>query len=198
MKKILNLALLLAFFLTGCVATTPVEVSTDYDRNVNFSEYRTFKWFQDKPTAGIDSANKYNTFLDQRIRNAVEAQLIQKGFTKTESNPNILIAYDVKVINRQSVRPDYAYAPGFGYGYSYWYGYRYNYGYNRFGGRPMMIEEYKDGTIIIDLVDAKDNQLIWRGWGQMEVDEANISEAEVNKIVTNILSKYPPGADKDK
>ena len=51
----------------------------------------------------------------------------------------------------------------------------------------MLIEEYKDGTIIIDLVDAKDNQLIWRGWGQMEVDEANISEAEVNKIVTNIL-----------
>ena len=195
MKKYFNLALLLAFFLTGCVATTPVDVSTDYDRNVNFGQYRTFKWFQDKPTAGIDSTYKYNTFLDQRIRNAVEAQLIQKGMSKVTGGADLLIAYDVKVITRQSARPDYAFAPGFGYGYSYWYGYRYNYGYSRFG-RPMLIEEYKDGTIIIDLVDAKDNQLIWRGWGQMEVNEANISEAEVNKIVTNILAKFPPGANK--
>ena len=195
MKKYFNLALLLAFFLTGCVATTPVDVSTDYDRNVNFGQYRTFKWFQDKPTAGIDSTYKYNTFLDQRIRNAVEAQLIQKGMSKVTGPADLLIAYDVKVITRQSARPDYAFAPGFGYGYSYWYGYRYNYGYSRFG-RPMLIEEYKDGTIIIDLVDAKDNQLIWRGWGQMEVNEANISEAEVNKIVTNILAKFPPGTNK--
>ena len=197
MKKYLNLALLLALFLTGCVATTPVEVSTDYDRSVNFGQYRTFKWFQDKPTAGVDSAYKYNTFLDQRIRNAVDAQLTRRGITKTEGSSDLLIAYDVKVITKQSARPDYAYAPGFGYGYSYWYGYRYDYGYSRFS-RPMLIEEYKDGTIIIDLVDAKDKQLIWRGWGQMEVDEANISEAEVNKIVTNILDKFPPGADKDK
>src|SRR6188768_3895080 len=165
MKKYLNLALLLALFLTGCVATTPVEVSTDFDRSVNFGQYRTFKWFQDKPTAGVDSAYKYNTFLDQRIRNAVEAQLTRRGLTKTESNSDLLIAYDVKVITKQSARPDYAYAPGFGYGYSYWYGYRYDYGYSRFN-RPMLIEEYKDGTIIIDLVDAKDKQLIWRGWGQ--------------------------------
>lgn len=197
MKKLFNLTFLLALFLTGCVATTPVEVSTDFDRNVNFNQYRTFKWFQDKPAAGVDTAYKYNTFLDQRIRRAVEAQLSQKGFTKVEGSADILVAYDVKVITRQSARPDYAFAPGFGYGYSYWYGYRYNYGYNRFS-RPMLIEQYKDGTIIIDLVDAKDNQLIWRGWGQMEVNEANISEEEVNKIVTNILAKYPPGAEKSK
>ena len=197
MKQYLNLALLMAFFLTGCATTAPVEVSTDFDQNVNFSQYRTFKWFQDKPSANRDSTYKYNTFIDQRIRNAVETQLTRKGMTKTDGNADVLIAYDVKVITRQEARPDYTYAPGFGYGYGYWYGYRYNYGYDRFYGRPMLIDQYKDGTVIIDLVDAKDNQLIWRGWGQMEVDEANISAPEINKIVTNILEKYPPGADKD-
>ncbi len=196
MKNLLNLFLVLIIFLSGCAVTAPVDVSTDFDRNVNFTQYRTFKWFQDKPEAGRDSAYKYNTFLDQRIRRAVEAQLTQKGMTKVEGNADILVAYDVKVITRQQARPDYAAGPGLGYGYGYWYGYRYNYGYNRFGTRPMVIEQYKDGTIIIDLVDPKENQLLWRGWGQMEVDQANISEEEVMKIVTNILAKYPPGAEK--
>jgi len=195
MKNYLPLLWGLAFFLAGCAATTPVDVSTDFDRNVTFAQYHTFRWYQDKPMAGVDTTYKYNTFLDQRIRNAVESQLARKGLTKAEGRADLLIAYDVKIVTKQAARPDYAYAPGFGYGYSYWYGYRYDYGYSRFS-RPMLIEEYKDGTIIIDLVDAKDNQLVWRGWGQMEVDEANISEAEVNKIVTNILAKFPPGADK--
>src|SRR5688572_30561564 len=148
MKKLITLFLVSLLFY-GCATTLPVEVSTDYDRTANFSQYRTFKWFQDKPTAGRDSVYKYNTFLDQRIRTAVESQLARKGINKTEGAADLLIAYDVKVITRQEARPDYAFAPGFGYGYSYWYGYRYNYGYSRFGGRPMVIDQYKDGTIII-------------------------------------------------
>ena len=63
MKNYLNLLWGLALFLTGCAAATPVEVSTDYDRSVTFAQYRTFRWFQDKPTAGMDTTYKYNTFL---------------------------------------------------------------------------------------------------------------------------------------
>ncbi|MFC5270687.1 DUF4136 domain-containing protein [Adhaeribacter terreus] len=195
MNKISLLALLLGLFLSGCAAV-PVDVSTDYDRAANFNQFTTFKWYQDTPTANRDSAYKYDTFMDKRIRQAVENSLARKGMRMVTTNPDILVAYDVKVVRRQELRPDYAFAPGFGYGYSYWYGYRYDYGYSRFGTRPMLIDEYNDGTIIIDLVDAKDNQLVWRGWGQMEVGSANVSEAEINKIVSNILEKYPPGTDK--
>ena len=192
MKKTVPLLMLLALLWQGCT-TTPVSVSTDYDRSANFTRYTTYKWYQDEPAAGRDTTRTYNTFLDKRMRTAVEANLARKGMRLVTSNPDLMVAYDMKVVTKQQVRPDYTFAPGFGYGYGYWYGYRYNYGYSRFG-RPMMIDEYQDGTVIIDFVDARDNELIWRGWGQMTVGSANASEAEINKIVGEILEKYPPGA----
>lgn len=196
MKKLLFFIFPAVLFLSGCAATIPVDVNTDYDKAAPFAQYKTFKWYQEKPTARPDSAYKYDTFLDQRIKKAVEAQLNKKGFRLATGMADVLIAYDAKVVTRQEVNNNYAFAPGFGYGYSYWYGYRYNYGYSRFSQPPMLIDQYKDGSIIIDMIDAKDNQLIWRGWGQMEVLNQNISEAEVTKIVTSILAKYPPGSEK--
>ncbi|MBK0404326.1 DUF4136 domain-containing protein [Adhaeribacter sp. BT258] len=194
MSKIYLLTLVLGLFLSGC-ASVPVDVSTDYDRAANFNQFTTFRWFQENPSARRDSTRSYNTFLDKRIRAAVEANLARKGFRMTTANPDVLVAYDVKVVTKQEVRPDYSYPPGWYGGYGWWYGYRYNYGYSRFA-QPMYIDQYQDGTIIIDLIDAKDNELVWRGWGQMEVGSTNVSEAEVNKIVTKILEKYPPGSDK--
>jgi hypothetical protein len=192
MKTLLSL-FLLAGLLWGCA--TSVDVSTDYDRGANFSHYTTFKWYQETPMARRDSTRSYDTFLDKRIKAAVEGNLTRKGFRRVDVNPDVLVAYDVKVVTKQEIRPDYAYAPGWYGGYGYWYGYRYNYGYSRFAA-PMYIDQYQDGTIIIDLIDGKDNELIWRGWGQMEVGSANVTEAEVNRIIGHILEKYPPGSDK--
>ncbi len=194
MKKSVHLLLLL-FFLAGCTTKAPVDVSTDFDRATNFGGLSTFKWYQDQPKAERDPAYQYDSFIDQRMKRAVESELSRKGLRLVESNPDILIAYDMKVEMKQELRPDYTYAPGFGYGYGYWYGYRYDYGYSRFGTRPMLISEYQNGAVIIDFVDPKDNQLVWRGWGQMEVNSPNVSETEVNRIVAKILSKYPPGND---
>jgi hypothetical protein len=194
MNKLFSLAIILLLLFSGCAKTIPVEVSTDYDRSANFSTYTTFKWYQESPTAHRDSTRNYDSFLDKRIKASVEANLARKGFRMVTSSPDVLVAYDVKVVTKQEVRPDYSYGPGWYGGYGYWYGYRYNYGYSRFA-QPMYIDQYQDGTIIIDLVDAKDNELIWRGWGQMEVGSANVTEAEVNKIVGKILAKYPPGSD---
>ena len=193
MNKISMLVLMLGLFMISC-AKMPVDVSTDFDRSANFSRYTTFKWFQDTPAAGRDTTRVYDTFLDKRMRTAVENNLATKGMRQVTTNPDLLVAYDVKVVTRQELRPDYTYAPGW-YGYGWWYGYRYNYGYSRFAS-TMYIDQYQDGTVIIDLIDAKDNELIWRGWGQMEVGGPNVSETEINRIVGKILAEYPPGAKK--
>jgi hypothetical protein len=198
MKTLLPLIFLLGL-LGGCASS--VSVSTDYDRSANFTSYTTYKWYQDTPPARRDSIRTYNTFLDKRIRSAVEANMARKGFRLVDSNPDVLVAYDVKVVTRQELHTDYGYYPGWygpgWYGYGWWYGYRYDYGYSRFA-YPMYIDQYQDGTIIIDLVDARDNELVWRGWGEMRVDNVNISQSEVDKIVSRIFEKYPPGADKKK
>ena len=179
------------FLLTGC--SPVVSVSTDYDRTAPFSQYRTWNWYQAAPTASrdADKFGNYDTFLDKRIKGAILSQMSAKGFNQSSTNPDILVAYDVSIERRQEVEPGFTYAPGFGWGYGYWYGYRYDYGFRRFPNYTM-VQEYNEGTVVIDIVNAKDNQLIWRGWGQARVGTAGISESEINRIVREILEKYPP------
>ena len=91
------------------------------------------------------------------------------------------MAYSARVEEKQQVSPYYN-----GYGYPYGYGYGY---YGR-GYQPMT--QYKAGTVVIDIIDAKRKELAWRGTGQAQVDQNTIDEVETHRIVNGILSTYPP------
>lgn len=182
--------------LTACATSQRVNVSTDYDKATNFQQYHTYDWYQERPPNDRDGTATYDSFADRRLRTALEAQLPAKGFTRNTRNPDLRIAYDITVKTQQQADPAYAFAPGFGYGYSYWYGYRYNYGFNRFGPSYQPITQYQVGTVVVDFVDAKDNELVWRGVGESVVDPGSVSEESIREIVTGILAKYPPPAKK--
>lgn len=188
--------LVIAQWLTACASSQRVSVSTDYDKSTNFQQYHTYDWYQERPPNDRDGNATYDTFADRRLREALEAQLPAKGFTRATAKPDIRIAYDITVKTQQQVDPAYAFAPGFGYGYSYWYGYRYNYGFNRFGPGSQPITQYQVGTVVVDFVDAKDNELVWRGVGESVVDPGSVSEESIREIVVGIMAKYPPPARK--
>jgi hypothetical protein len=95
--------------------------------------------------------------------------------------PDIYVAYSARVEDKQQVSPYYN---GLGYPYGYGYGY-----YGR-GMQP--ITQYKAGTVVIDIIDARRKELAWRGTGQAQVDQNTINEVETNRIVNGILSTYPP------
>ncbi|MBC7449089.1 MAG: DUF4136 domain-containing protein, partial [Hymenobacteraceae bacterium] len=141
------------------------------------------------PAAGAT----YDTFAGPRIRGALGGQLPAKGLTRSTRRPDLKIAYDITVKQEQQADPGYAFAPGFGYGYSSWYGYRYNYGFNRFGpGAYPPVSTYNVGTVVVDFVDAKANELVWRGVGESVVDPGAVSEEAIAEIIKGILAKYPP------
>lgn len=180
----LGLSLLLG--VGSCATTARVGVTSDFDHSVNFRAYRTWAWYPQQPTDTEGGPAKgYESFLDKRIRTAVEQQLAQKGLAMVEKNPDVYVAYSARVEEKQRATGG-AYGP---YGFPY-YGYGYGYGslYNRGG----YVTDYKAGTVILDFVDAKRKELAWRGQGQAQVDQQTISEAEVQRIVTSILGNYPP------
>ncbi|MBT9395452.1 DUF4136 domain-containing protein [Hymenobacter sp. NST-14] len=181
--SVLGLSLLLG--ASSCATTARVGVTSDFDHSVNFRAYRTWAWYPQQPrdTEG-GPAQGYESFLDKRIRKAVEMQLAQKGMQLVDANPDVFVAYSARVEDKQRATNG-AYGP---YGYPFgWYGYGGL--YNRGGA---FVTDYKAGTVILDFVDASRKELAWRGQGQAQVDNQTISEAEVQRIVTSILGNYPP------
>jgi hypothetical protein len=169
--------------VTSCATSSRVGVTSDFDHSVNFRTYKTWSWY---PQQTVDAeggpARGYESFLDQRLQAAVERELAAKGLTRVDKAPDLFVAYSAKVEEKQQVSP---YANGLGYPY-------YGYGYGGFGRGYSSVTQYKAGTVIIDLVDAKRKELAWRGTGQAQVDKQSISEEEVHRIVNGILGNYPP------
>ena len=175
--------LALALGAAGCTAAH-VGVTNDFDHAVNFRAYKTWAWYprQQSDTQG-GPAKGYESFVDQRIRAAVAADLGTKGLTEAAQGqaPDVFVAYSARVENKQEISPYYG---GYPYGYGYGYG-----GFGRgYGG----VTQYKAGTVIIDIVDARRKELAWRGTGQAQLNQSNITQEEATRIVTGILGTYPP------
>ena len=168
---------------SGCTTAARVGVTNDFDHAVNFRAFKTWAWYPQQPKdAEGGPAKGYESFLDKRMRAAVTTEMTTKGLTEVSPNasPDIYVAYSARVEDKQQVSPYYN---GMGYPYGYGYG-----GYR--GYSP--VTQYKAGTVVIDIVDARRKELAWRGTGQAQVNQNTIDEVETHRIVTGILSTYPP------
>jgi len=177
MKNILKLlpALLLLFVVTSCVS---VRVASDYDKNANFNDYKTFAFFK----TGIDKA-EINDLDKRRILRAIETELLAKGFSKSE-NPDMLVSIFTK--SREKIN---VYNNGFGpYGYGWgWYPWYWN-NYNT-------VSRSTEGVLYIDLIDAKKKELVWQGQGTGYLTQnMEKKEERIKEFVNKILERYPPGA----
>ena len=177
--------LLLLLGPSGCTTAARVGVTNDFDHAVNFRAFKTWAWYPQQPKdAEGGPAKGYESFLDKRMRAAVAAEMTAKGLTEVAANaaPDIYVAYSARVEEKQQVSP---YANGMGYPYGYGYGGYYGRGYSP-------VTQYKAGTVVIDIVDARRKELAWRGTGQAQVNQNTIDEVETHRIVNGILSTYPP------
>lgn len=167
--------LLVLFVLTSC---TTVRVVSDYDRQANFNEYNSFAFY--KP--GIDKA-EISDLDKKRILRAINSELAAKGLNKSDS-PDLLVSIFTKERERINV-----YNNNFGWGWGWnpwWYG----------GYYGNSVSRSTEGSLYIDLIDAKTNELVWQGVGSARlITSGNIDkkEARIREIVREILMKYPPG-----
>lgn len=178
MKALKFLPLLLLFVIASC---STVRVATDFDKEVNFNQYDSFAFF--KP--GIDKA-EINDLDKKRILRAIENELSAKGMTKSET-PSLLISIFTKERQRVDV---YNNSFGYGWGWSPWYYGRY------YGGSS--VSKSTEGTLFIDLIDAKTNNLVWQGMGNADLVTSSMEKKEerIREIVMKILAEYPPGSKK--
>ena len=179
MKKIMKtlpLLLLLVLVATSC---SSVRVASDYDKNANFSQLKTFAFYK----TGIDKA-EISDLDKRRILRAIESELLAKGYTKSE-NPDMLVSIFTKSQQRVDV---YNNAWGFG-----------GWGWGGFGGwcwgwNQPSVSTRTEGTLYIDLIDAKKKELVWQGMGTGYLSQnMERKEERIKEFVTKVMEKYPPG-----
>ena len=168
--------LVLVLFVLVLTSCSSVRVATDYDKDVNFGQYQTFAFF--KP--GIDKA-EISDLDKKRILRAIEMEMQEKGFTKSE-NPDILVSIFTKTKENINIyNNNFGY--GYGWGWSPWY----------WGAGRNTINSTTEGTLYIDLIDAGKKELVWQGMGTAALaKDVERKQKRINEIVGEILEKYPP------
>ncbi len=165
-------------FTISCSST--FDVKHDYNKQVDFSDLKTFDWMQVPEKAGVSS------FVVQRVKNAVNAKLNAKGFMMTSDNPDFLIAEHIGNKERVQVSAwGYGYGPHRGYQGGHW--------------EPSGATKYKyeEGSLILDFVDPETKDLIWRGSAKAEIHNINTQKEKeklINTVVKDILKKFPPSS----
>lgn len=187
MKKatIKNLLLVLpAALMFSCKPA--LKVSTDYDRNANFSTYKTFSLYYLVTNRNVNELN------EERIWNSIRIAMAKKGYTETNQNPDLVVNAVSVLKNKKYVSANSniygsagAYRP-----YGYWGG-----GFRTVSGSTtFQTNNYKEGSLVIDVVDGKTNKLVWEGTGNAEFEKKpkNPDEA-ISKAVNKILADFPNG-----
>ncbi len=185
----LRMLCLVMLVLTGC---STLRVSTDYDPATDFSDLHTYEWMPAPVIRTGDPEVSYNSLLESRIHSAVDGVLQARGYRRSSEAPDFLLAYHVNIDKKESVtyiNDLYGYGPGWGYGPGYYGG---GWGYPR---TEVMVTEYKQGTLILDVVRAGNRQLIWRGVATDYVyadDTPADKQENIRNAVAEMLAQFPP------
>ncbi len=143
----MNKLALLMFGIICFVGCSSASVRTDYDRQGDFSRYSSYDWMAVPEKVRNNPTN--SSLMRKRVETAVNANLSAKGMRLDKSSPDLLVTYHAGVKDRVDIDT-----------WGYAYGRR-----GRFYGTDVDVRQYKEGTLIIDLINAGSKELVWCGIG---------------------------------
>src|SRR5262245_29919982 len=162
----------------GCATT----VRVDFDPDEDFARYRTWAWL---PRGWEVPASDVDPELDALLRGAIERELAARGFSQAgELTPDFLVTYHLR-IQHQLVRGietpamqtlSSPHREG---------------GYEVVASRPSVLP-YELGTLVLDVAEARQRQLVWRGIGTRRVRTSFKRRAEA--VVGEIFEEFPPSS----
>ncbi|MCU7552298.1 DUF4136 domain-containing protein [Chitinophagaceae bacterium LB-8] len=186
MKNYLPQIVILALTFIACSCSPTMQVHSDYDKSADFSNYKTFSLYKSDSSSSISQLNQ------QRIINAVRNEMIKKGYQETSSSPDILVNQVTILKDKVSVSSNTNY---YGYGgmyRPYYWGAGGGYSTTNYD-----VQHVKDGSLIIDIIDARTNKLIWQGIGNKEIDKPiKNPDTKIPQAISIIMADFPPGKSK--
>jgi hypothetical protein len=167
------LAILIGATALACSTLT---TNVDYDHTVNWSNFHTFQ-LQTGTPAPV-------TFTQKRIDDAITSNLTAKGWQAVTSNPDILVYSHVALSSEKQWT---ATSMG-GWGYRGWGG---------AGGMTTATQtNIPIGTLIVDLVNPKTKEMVWRGIAQDQVGSGGEQKGQTDAAIAALFKNFPPAAGK--
>ena len=192
--------LLLLGWLSACTSGVNVEQRP----GTNFNKYRTFAWADTEvKTSGDQNPLLRSSIAQDRIHQAIAGELAKRSIREVDNNPDFYLTTHIFVeqAERTVINPGpVVNARPIGYAYAYPYAVRYrsallpvNYGYwySPSYYRTTHTEEYREGTLVLDFIDAKTNNLVWRGSMVDPVDDPARLGRQFAESAKEILDQFP-------
>ena len=174
MRLLIRLGLALAAIIPS-LACSSMTVRADHNTQHSFRAYSTFALFERQ---GKENRRpQMSPMVDQRIGVSIATELDAKGFdSASPRNADFLVTFYTAVRRRVVINR------------TGWYG------WGRWGwhGGSTWVNSYPEGTLVIDIIDRRSRQLVWRGVGEGAFTSTNPSDAKVAKRVAKILKTFPP------
>src|ERR1700682_4680580 len=200
--RVFRLTIAGALLLFAVTATFGMSAKSDYEKNFDFSQLHTLAFKTDRASTAPLSTN---TLEAGRIQNALTAQLVGNGFTQATGSPDFIVAFYSRTKQKTQVQSTGGFGPGlgagfgrFGYGRGFGWGYgipgsgRWRYGF----GPDIWTTNYTQGCIMADIIDARTNDLVWRGRVTDTINGIGQSEKQTDQAAKDLVSKFVKDAKK--
>ncbi|MGB7730608.1 MAG: DUF4136 domain-containing protein [Candidatus Acidiferrum sp.] len=155
-----------------CAASFAQDVRTDYDKKADFESFHTYSW--GKVQTG-------DPLWEPRIKDAVDKDLSAKGWQKVASGGDVVVMAVGAAKSQQEYQTFY---DGLGGGW----------GWGGFGDMSTTtVQNYRVGTLVIDMYDGNSKHLIWRGVSSDTLsNNSQHNEKDLDKAVDKMFKKFPP------
>lgn len=182
--------LTVAMLLVSATPAAAQDVRYDFDKDKDFSKYKTYKWVE------IKGAQLPDELTQKAITSAIEAELAAKGLTKTDSDDaDLYVGYQTALGQEKeftSYNTGWGYGPGWGRG---WYGYGGMSSTTTYGSTSTVYV----GQLDLSMYDPAAKQLVWRGVASKTLDpkaKPEKKQKNITKAVAKLLKNYPPQVKK--
>jgi hypothetical protein len=187
MKRVLLLPLLV--LLAGTSSALAQEVRYNFDKQADFSQFKTYKWVT------LKGAQVPNDLVDMQIRAAIDSELATKGLKRTDADSaDLYVGYQSAVSTEKQYT---SFDTGWGYGPG-WYGGGW-YGSGGMSTTTGTTSTIYVGQIALDMYGAGQKQLVWRAVASKTLDtnaKPEKQQKNLAKAMKKILKNYPKPVNK--
>jgi hypothetical protein len=176
--------LTMGLLLLGLSAAFAQDVRYNFDKDTDFSKFKTYKWIT------LKDAPKVNDILDKNIRGALDTELATKGLTRVEAdNADLFLGYQAGVGQEKQFT---SYGTDWGYGSGWYRGGWYGPTSTTTTGQTSTIYV---GQLALDMYDSAHHDLVWRGVASKTIDpkaKPDKQEKNMAKAAKKLLKNFPP------